>query len=109
LANPIELGLSAAFGTAGRTRTDDLLIVYWVLGGIVLAGNLLDENRHHLYAQGAASGGRRYRYHMSRDLVGGWAEQLARRWRVSDREVESSRQGGCSIRHVFRMFGESEI
>ena len=55
----------------------------------MLAGKVFDENGEPLYAQGAAKGGRRYRYYVSRALVQGSAKAPGRRgWRIPARELE---------------------
>jgi len=53
-----------------------------------LAGKLFDENGRPLYAQGAAKGGRRYRYYVSRDLVRGSAKRVRSGWRIAAPELE---------------------
>ncbi len=53
-----------------------------------LAGKVFDENGRPLYVQGAAKGKRRYRYYVSRALVGGVADQTARGWRIPAAELE---------------------
>jgi hypothetical protein len=55
-----------------------------------LAGKLYDETGEPLYVQGAARGGRRYRYYVSRKLVTAGAEERERSWRVSAPELERS-------------------
>ena len=55
-----------------------------------LAGKIFDENGDPLYAQGAAKGGRRYRYFVSRGLVRKSAKDGHRGWRISARELERS-------------------
>jgi hypothetical protein len=52
------------------------------------AGKVLDEHGEPLYAQGAAQGGRRYRYFVSRSLVRGSAADGERGWRVPAPELE---------------------
>jgi hypothetical protein len=51
-----------------------------------LAGRVVDEAGEPLYAQGAATGGRRYRYFVSRDLVR--ATKAKRGWRIPAPELE---------------------
>jgi site-specific DNA recombinase len=53
-----------------------------------LAGKVFDEAGEPLYAQGAAKGGRRYRYFVSRGLVQGTAAGGNRGWRVPASELE---------------------
>jgi site-specific DNA recombinase len=53
-----------------------------------LAGKVVDEAGEPLYAQGAAKGGRRYRYFVSRGLVRGAVADGKRGWRVSAPELE---------------------
>jgi site-specific DNA recombinase len=53
-----------------------------------LAGKLFDELRDPLYVQGAAKGGRRYRYYVSRRLVRGASEGTENGWRISAPEIE---------------------
>jgi len=52
-----------------------------------LAGKVFDEHGEPLYAQGAAKGGKRYRYFVSRALVRGTADGQ-RGWRVTASELE---------------------
>jgi site-specific DNA recombinase len=52
-----------------------------------LAGKVFDEAGEPLYAQGAAKGGKRYRYFVSRALVRGTADGH-RGWRVTASELE---------------------
>jgi len=60
-----------------------------------LAGKLFDENGGPLYVQGAAKGKRRYRYHVSRSLVRGTADQKGRGWRVPAPELERAVTGAA--------------
>jgi site-specific DNA recombinase len=53
-----------------------------------LAGKVMDEAGQPLYAQGAATGGRRYRYFVSRALVSGTTTNGQRGWRVPAPELE---------------------
>ena len=53
-----------------------------------LAGKVFDENGEPLYAQGAAKGGRRYRYFVARSLVRGTTADGKRGWRVPAPELE---------------------
>jgi site-specific DNA recombinase len=53
-----------------------------------LAGKAFDEQGEPLYAQGAAKGGRRYRYFVSRALVKGASAEGRRGWRVPALELE---------------------
>ena len=53
-----------------------------------LAGKVFDERDDPLYAQGAAKGGRRYRYFVSRALVRGTTLDGKRGWRVPAPELE---------------------
>jgi len=53
-----------------------------------LAGRVFDESGEPLYAQGAAKGGRRYRYFVTRALVRGTITDGKRGWRVPARELE---------------------
>ena len=56
-----------------------------------LAGKLFDENSEPLLVQGAAKGGRRYRYYVSRKLIHGAApEDTEYGWRLSAPEIERS-------------------
>jgi site-specific DNA recombinase len=55
-----------------------------------LAGKLFDEEGEPLYAQGAAKGGRRYRYYVSRKLVRGSAAENEGGWRLAAPELERS-------------------
>ena len=47
-----------------------------------LTGKVFDEHGEPLYAQGAAKGGKRYRYFVSRGLVRGMAAKSKNSWRV---------------------------
>jgi hypothetical protein len=51
-------------------------------------GKVFDESGEPLYTQGAANGGRRYRYFVSRALVRGTTEPVKRGWRVPSPELE---------------------
>jgi DNA invertase Pin-like site-specific DNA recombinase len=53
-----------------------------------LAGRVVDESGEPLYAQGAANGGRRYRYFVSRSLIRGKPIDVGRGWRVPAPELE---------------------
>jgi site-specific DNA recombinase len=53
-----------------------------------LAGKVFDESGEPLYAQGAAKGGKRYRYFVSRGLVRGTTDGSKRGWRVPAPELE---------------------
>jgi len=53
-----------------------------------LVGKVFDESGEPLYAQGAANGGRRYRYFVSRALVRGTTADVKRGWRVPAPELE---------------------
>jgi site-specific DNA recombinase len=53
-----------------------------------LAGKVFDEHGEPLYAQGAAKGGKRYRYFVSRALVKGTTDRSKRGWRVPAPELE---------------------
>lgn len=53
-----------------------------------LAGKIFDEEGEPLYTQGAAKGGRRYRYFVSRGLVRKSAKNGMRGWRISAPELE---------------------
>ena len=53
-----------------------------------LAGKVFDEHGEPLYTQGAAKGGKRYRYFVSRGLVRGPAAQSNHGWRVPAPELE---------------------
>jgi site-specific DNA recombinase len=53
-----------------------------------LAGKVTDEAGEPLYAQGAAKGGKRYRYFVSRSLVSGTTGHGNRGWRVPASELE---------------------
>src|SRR5271169_2058603 len=53
-----------------------------------LAGKLFDESGEPMYVQGAAKGGRRYRYYVSRTLVRGNSEDTEQGWRISAPEIE---------------------
>jgi site-specific DNA recombinase len=53
-----------------------------------LAGKVIDEQGEPLYAQGAAKGGRRYRYLVSCGLVRGATTETRRGWRVPAAELE---------------------
>ena len=53
-----------------------------------LAGKVFDEHGEPLYAQGAAKGGKRYRYFVSRGLVRGTTAGGKRGWRVPAPELE---------------------
>ena len=55
-----------------------------------LAGKVVDEAGEPLYAQGAATGGRRDRYFVSRGLVSGATTDHNRGWRVPAPELESA-------------------
>ena len=56
----------------------------------LLAGKLFDENGEPLYACGAAKGGRRYRYYVSRKLVRVSAAEARTGWRLAGPEIERS-------------------
>jgi site-specific DNA recombinase len=58
-----------------------------------LAGKLFDEKGEPLYVQGAAKAHRRYRYYVSKMLVGNGPENAEHGWRLSAAEVE--RSVGC--------------
>jgi site-specific DNA recombinase len=60
-----------------------------------LAGKLFDENGAPLYAQGAMKDGRRYRYYVSRELVGGSGEQARAGWRLPAPELERAVVGAA--------------
>jgi len=53
-----------------------------------LVGKVFDERGEPLYAQGAAKGGKRYRYFVSRSLVKGTTTDGKRGWRVPAAELE---------------------
>jgi site-specific DNA recombinase len=53
-----------------------------------LAGKLFDESGQCLYVAGAARGGRRYRYYVSRKLVTGSSDRVRNGWRLSAPEIE---------------------
>jgi DNA invertase Pin-like site-specific DNA recombinase len=53
-----------------------------------LAGKVFDETAEPLYAQGAAKGGRRYRYFVSRALVKGTSGDGQRGWRMPALQLE---------------------
>jgi site-specific DNA recombinase len=60
-----------------------------------LAGKLFDESGEPLYVQGATRGGRRYRYYVSRRLVGGTKEAGEDGWRVPAPELERAVVAGA--------------
>jgi DNA invertase Pin-like site-specific DNA recombinase len=53
-----------------------------------LAGKLFDDSGDSLYVQGAAKGGRHYRYYVSKRLVLGDSRDAGKAWRVSAPEIE---------------------
>ena len=53
-----------------------------------LTGKVFDEHGEPLYAQGAAKGGKRYRYFVSRGLVRGVAAKSKSSWRVAAPQLE---------------------
>jgi site-specific DNA recombinase len=53
-----------------------------------LTGKVFDEHGEPLYAQGAAKGGKRYRYFVSRGLVRGVAAESKSSWRVAAPALE---------------------
>ena len=53
-----------------------------------LAGKVFDDSGEPLYVQGATRGGRRYRYYVSRRLVGGAKDAGEQGWRVPAPELE---------------------
>jgi site-specific DNA recombinase len=53
-----------------------------------LAGKIFNETDDPLYAQGAVRRGKRYRYYVSRALVGGSTSEGQRGWRVPGPELE---------------------
>jgi DNA invertase Pin-like site-specific DNA recombinase len=55
-----------------------------------LAGKVIDEQSQPLYAQGAAKGGRRYLYFVSRSLVRGTTADGKRGWRVPAAGLEQA-------------------
>jgi len=57
-------------------------------GANFLAGKLFDQQDEPLYVCGAAKGGRRYRYYVSRKLVRGKASALNDGWRLAAPELE---------------------
>ena len=70
-----------------------------------LAGKVVDELGEPLYAQGAANGGRRYRYFVSRTLIRGTTTDGKRGWRLPAPELE--RVGTRETPHLFILFGVS--
>jgi site-specific DNA recombinase len=60
-----------------------------------LAGKLFDESGEPLYVQGAAKGGRRYRYYVSRRLVRGESKDAEQAWRISAPEIERTISAGA--------------